>query len=97
MTARDYRDQAARLAILQHLVEATAYTAPETEVRAALGEIGLVLSGDALRAHLAWLDEQGLVLSGGGKLLVVATLTPRGADVACGASRHPGILRPVPA
>lgn len=96
MTERDYRDQAARLAILQHLSGCPVYTAAETEIRAALADVGLVLSGDAVRGHLAWLDEAGLILVGGGKLLRVPTLTARGQDVATGAATHPGVARPMP-
>jgi hypothetical protein len=96
MTDRDYRDGAARLVILQHLAGCPVYTSPETEVRAALAAEGLVLSGDAVRGHLAWLDEAGLILVGGGKLLRVPTLTARGQDVATGAAAYPGVARPPP-
>lgn len=96
MTDRDYRDMTARLVILRHLADCPVYTAPETEIRAVLADEGLTLSGDAVRAHLAWLDEAGLLLLGGGKLLRVPTLTARGQDVASGAARHPGVARPLP-
>lgn len=96
MPAPDYRDQAARLAILQHLAGCPAYTAPDYAVGLALAAGGLVLSGDACRGHLAWLAEQGLVLLGGGERVSIPTLTARGADVASGAARCPGVARPLP-
>jgi hypothetical protein len=50
---------------------------------------------DQMRVRLAWLDEQGLITLLG-EQVQVARLTLRGADVASGAARCPGVARPRP-
>lgn len=96
--------ETARLAVLQVLAEAAEYRHNEHVIRGALEELGLAPSADALRAHLAWLEEQGLVAveclaaprGGGSGLLRIARLTERGSDVAAGRARVPGVARPRP-
>ena len=94
--------ETARLAVLQVLAEAAEYRHNEHLIRGALEELGLTPSADALRAHLAWLEEQGLVAveclaaPRGGSGLRIARLTERGADVAAGRARVPGVARPRP-
>lgn len=95
--------ETACLAVLQVLAEAAEYRHNEHVIRGALEELGLAPSADALRAHLAWLEEQGLVAveclaapRGGGSELRIARLTERGSDVAAGRARVPGVARPRP-
>lgn len=85
-----------RLQVLRILREAPDYSASEHVVRQLLEGYGHRLSADRLRVQLAWLDEQGLILTGGGSMIRVPTLTQRGQDVASGAARHPGVARPEP-
>ena len=65
-----------------------------------LESLGCGVSLDLLLAELAWLEEQGLVgcdcLKPGGCGCTVATLTPRGWDVAVGRAVVPGVKRPLP-
>lgn len=84
-----------RLTILAILRQSAEYTANEHALRDALRAFGHTVSADQLRAHLAWLDEQGcLVLHAGD--IQIALLTLRGEDVATGAARLPGVARPRP-
>ena len=48
-----------------------------------------------MRGHLAWLDEQGLIVLAAGDIQI-ATLTLRGEDAATGSARIPGVARPRP-
>ena len=84
-----------RLTVLQLLTEADGYGLNSAILKRALGDFGHHPSRDKLDTELHWLAEQGLVtLSAPG--LVVALLTRRGADVASGAARAPGVRRPDP-
>ncbi len=94
---------AARLAVLQTLAEAAEYRHNEHVIHSALEVFGIAPAADALRAHLAWLDEQGLIEveyvvapRGGDPGLRTARLTERGADVAAGRARVSGVARPRP-
>ncbi len=96
MRYRDHLAEAARLAVLQILSEAGEYRHNEHVLHAALGAAGIALSADALRGHLAWLEEQGLVAVECVVGLRLARLTERGADAAAGRARCPGVARPRP-
>lgn len=85
-----------RLVILRTLAEDPGYSHNEIILKDVLGVMGHKVTGDSLRAQLSWLHEQGLVTTEGVANLVVATLTQRGADVASGAARCPGVKRPRP-
>lgn len=85
-----------RLSILRLLAESNEYKANEYLLQTALDGVGHAVSGDRVRADLAWLAEAGLV-----ELAVVAEvqvpqLTTRGLDVAQGRATHPGVKRPRP-
>lgn len=84
-----------RLRLLQTLAQSSAYTADEHSLRAHLGQFGHQISADLLRSHLAWLEEQALVILSG-EQIQVATLTLQGEDAARGVARVPGIARPRP-
>ncbi|PWG62845.1 VpaChn25_0724 family phage protein [Spiribacter halobius] len=88
------RDQ--RLVILQALEEDAGYSHNEHVLRSVLRAFGHAVSRDALRSQLAWLAEQGLIELEESSGVQVASLTPRGEDVATGAARVPGVARPRP-
>lgn len=95
MSFETYAAEDQRLLILQCLVERGDYAAHEHLLRAHLAGLGHRVSQDALRAQLAWLDEQGLIALLG-EQVQVARVTLRGEDVASGAARCPGVARPRP-
>ncbi len=95
--------ETARLAVLQVLAEAAEYRHNEHVIHSALEVLGIAPSADALRAHLAWLDEQGLIAveyvvapRDGDPGLRAARLTERGGDAAAGRARVPGVARQRP-
>jgi Fe2+ or Zn2+ uptake regulation protein len=84
-----------RLVILRLLVESNSYKANSSVLTMRMDHLGHAVSRDVVRSHLSWLDEQGLVsidepVTG----VVVATLRPRGDDVARGRAVVPGVSRP---
>lgn len=84
-----------RLTVLQLLAEADGFGLNSAVLKRALVDFGHRPSHDKLDTELQWLAEQGLLtLSTPG--VVVALLTRRGADVASGAARTPGVRRPDP-
>lgn len=85
-----------RLVVLQVLVAATDYTANEVVLLDAIAAQGHRVSRDRLRADLAWLEEQDLLLSQQPGGVWVVTLTARGYDAAQGVARVPGVARPRP-
>jgi len=85
-----------RLSILRLLAESNDYKANEYLLQSALDGVGHAVSGDRLRADLAWLAEQGLVELGTVADVKVPKLTQRGLDVAQGRASHPGVKRPRP-
>lgn len=86
-----------RLAILRLLESDSDYAVNESLVQTALGQLGHGVSRDTVRADFAWLAEQGLVtVEIVAETIHVARLTGRGADVAQGLARVPGVKRPRP-
>lgn len=89
-----------RLRLLTLLDQSPARMANDSLLAAVLADMGHAVSRDRLRATLAWLAEAGLLatreLLAGEMRLVVATLSERGADVAAGRARAPGVARPAP-
>jgi hypothetical protein len=88
-----------RLQALRCLVAVPDYTAPDMLLHQALLDKGLKVSLSGVRVELAWLNEQGLVVTqrpGGAAGFTIATLTERGLDVANGLSLVPGVARPRP-
>ena len=96
MTLSDLLSSDRRLVVLR-ILEQTGDTLNESVLQTVLEQFGHRVSRDVVRAELAWLTEQGLVTSEtvGGRIIVV-TLTERGADVARGRAKHPGVKRPSP-
>ena len=97
MSYASFETEYIRLAILQLLEQDTDYSHNEHILIGALDELGYHLSNDRLRTECSWLAEQGLINTEqvAGSVLV-ASLTPRGQDVATGRSRSTGIARPRP-
>ena len=85
-----------RLAILQQLELAPAYTLHEIDLKNALARKGQRTGYDALHADLQWLHEQGLVLAKHPDGFWLATLTAKGGDVREGLVTMPGVARPEP-
>lgn len=96
MSYADHVAADARLRILQSLEADPGYDLNEHVLAAALAALGHDVSRDRLRGDLAWLAEQGLVTVAEVGGLQVARLTARGADVALGRARVPGVARPRP-
>lgn len=85
-----------RLAILRFLAEDKGYSLNTSVLQDALCAIGHCVSRDEVNTLAAWLAEQGLVELSQVGPVTVATLTGRGADVAEGRARQPGVKRPMP-
>lgn len=85
-----------RLVILRILAESIGYTCNEHLIASLLESFGHVLSRDALRTELAWLEEQRLLTVQDVAGVTIAKLTARGADVAADRAWVPGVKRPVP-
>ena len=85
-----------RLRLLCILAAAPAYTANEITLRQLLEDLGHSLSRDAMRTHLAWLEEQDCAITQQPGGIWLATLTARGEDAARGLAHVPGIARPRP-
>jgi hypothetical protein len=96
MSFADIVAQHRRLSILRLLAEAPENSLNDAILHTALGELGLASSRDQVKGDLAWLAEQGLLSTEAVGHLAVATLTPRGDDVAAGRATHPGVKRPSP-
>lgn len=96
MSYRQIVDADARLAILQALEQDPGYSHNEHVLREIVRCVGHELSYDSLRAHLAWLEEQGLVTQEEVAGIIVARITSRGQDAALGRARVPGVARPRP-
>lgn len=85
-----------RLRMLRTLIDQPTYTANEHYIRAEITALGHNVSRDRVRADIAWLDEQDLIISQEVSGMWLATLTARGEDVACGRVRITGVARPHP-
>ena len=96
MTFSERMAQDRRLVILRLLERTPAYSASESLLHLALEDFGHRPSRDQVRADLAWLAEQELVIAEDFGGLMIATATPRGLDVAAGKAIVPGVRRPAP-
>lgn len=89
--------ESARLAILRFLADDGDYSHNTSVLQDLLDQIGFGMSRDQVETLCAWLAEQGLVTVAPRGPVHVVILTPRGADVALGRARVPGVKRPSPA
>lgn len=85
-----------RLTVLRLLAEQPEYALNEAVLRDLVIPFGFLPSRDQLRTQLTWLAEQGLITREDLSGLWVATITPRGEDVAMGRVEQPGVKRPGP-
>lgn len=96
MNYADIVRQESRLVLLRVLAEVPGYEANSSILQSALESFGLQLSRDVIHTELAWLTEQGLVITKAIATVVIATLTSRGLDVAGGKATVPGVKKPSP-
>lgn len=89
--------ESARLAILRFLAAEGDYAHNTSVLQDLLETIGFGMSRDQVETLCAWLAEQGLVTTARHGPITVVTLTLRGADVAAGRARQPGVKKPSPA
>lgn len=85
-----------RLAILRYLEEAPDYSANSSILSDVLRGLGVTSTHDQVLGDLTWLKEQGLAMFEDLGALAIATITPRGVEVATGTALHPGVQRPRP-
>lgn len=85
-----------RISILRLLSGAPAYRANSSILHGETTRFGLAASRDQVKTEMAWLAEQGLIVTEDVGGMVVATLTERGLDVAEGRAVQPGVQRPSP-
>ncbi|BBQ81704.1 hypothetical protein WP3W18E02_02330 [Klebsiella sp. WP3-W18-ESBL-02] len=90
---RDLLDQDQRLVILRSLLDC-GDSANESILQECLQAYGHRVSRDAVRTHLSWLAEQGLVRVTDVSGCFVAEITGRGDDVASGLASVPGVKKP---
>jgi hypothetical protein len=95
-TFAEHLRESRRLTLLRLLHESPGYTANSSVLHAGIGQFGFASSRDDVHTDLAWLGEQALVELEDLGPVVVATLTERGADAACGRAIVPGVQRPRP-
>ena len=91
---RKLLDENRRLAILQLFQDAGGEALNEDLIGRGLELVGCACSRDELLSHLAWLEEQGLMEQRTVSSLVIARITRRGADVAAGKAKAPGVETP---
>lgn len=86
-----------RLIILRTLAEASGFKANHLTLQKMCDSMGLTASGDQIKSDIAWLAEQQLLEAmPAGEHVVLAVITTRGADVAAGRARVPGVKLPEP-
>lgn len=85
-----------RLSVLLLLEQAPGCRANTYVLASGLRDLGHNCPQDQVETDAAWLAEQGLVSVEQLDAVTVVTLRSRGADVAAGRARVPGVKRPVP-
>lgn len=93
MTLRALLNEDQRLVLLRSLLECGG-DANESVLQTCLDTYGHRVSRDAVRGHLAWLDEMGLVSVREVAGCMVATVAGRGQEVAEGRMQVPGVKKP---
>lgn len=89
---RDLLDADQRLCLLRSLKDCDG-SANESVIQDCLDMYGHSISRDAVRTHLHWLKEQGLVELNDLAGCLVAKLTARGYDVTEGRATVPGVKK----
>jgi hypothetical protein len=90
----DYLRQDMRLVILRILAEMPTYRSNSSVLYNVLHQYGHSPSRDQVKTECHWLAEQSLVKVEDLNSVLVVTLAERGADVATGRARVPGVNRP---
>ena len=85
-----------RLAILQLLQQEPSYRLNDAIIQELLGQLGQATPLSLVRTELAWLEQQGQIITDELPGCTVAVLKSDGIDTACGTNRVPGIARPRP-
>lgn len=85
-----------RLAILRHLEACGDYSSNASILTDVLHGLGITSTHDQVITELSWLAEQGLVAVDDRGEFTLATVTPRGVEIALGRATHPEIQRPRP-
>jgi len=96
MEFKDHVAEDRRLVILRSLHEADGYDQNSSVLQTVLEIYGHQPSRDLLHNELRWLEEQGLISIREARSVLVAKLSPRGADVATGRAKVMGVKRPGP-
>lgn len=96
MIYADLVAQDRRLAVLSILSASAGYEASATLLQTVLATVGHNAGLDTVTADLAWLRDAGLANLRQAGDIWLATLTPRGLDVAAGRTGVPGVARPRP-
>ena len=84
-----------RLVILRSIAD-DGYSLNESMLQEVLGWYGHTVTRDRVRTEMRWLEEQGLVTVDDFAGILVAKLTGRGMDTACGRAHVDGVKRPRP-
>ena len=93
----DFETSGRRLGILRILARRNQFTTNEYSLMDELkGAYAHHVSRDRLHSDLAWLEEQGLLITQQPRAGWIITLTARGGDVAEGVADVPGVARPRP-
>ena len=96
MNFAEYQKQDRLLCILMALESAVGYSAPHPLLQSFLEQVGHRVSQADLLADIDWLAHQKLLTKSDQALLVIATLTQHGIDVALGRAVVVGVKRPMP-
>ncbi|KAF0674378.1 VpaChn25_0724 family phage protein, partial [Profundibacterium mesophilum] len=72
-------------------IPSSGYTSNASILGDVVRGVGVASSEDQMRAALAWLKEADLIELSDLGHVVIATATPRGAEVALGEVIHPGV------
>lgn len=90
----DFLREDQRLVLLRTLSELPGYRSNSSVLNQMLNSYGHHMSRDATKTELVWLSEQGLVSMEDLDTVLIVRLTERGADVAAGRARVPGVKMP---
>ena len=97
MSYPDFETEGRRLVILRILSRRNQFTTNEYSLNDELkGAYAHNISRDKPHGDLAWLEEQGLVITQTPRIGWIVTLTSRGADCAEGLANVPGVAKPRP-
>ena len=85
-----------RLVMLRCMAEDPGYALNESILQSVLEAFGHNVSRDRVRTEMRWLEEQQLITVDTVSGILVAKLTGRGLDCACGRTRIDGVKAPRP-